>query len=97
MSDSRTILGIEARSYRCLICYNALMNDAKTIFIDAYPWPQPTEAQKAYFDGLPPEARRRLLEAAIEEGFNSGLSEKSTEELRHTGRLGRKTGRSLSA
>ena len=57
------------------------MNETKTIVIDAYPWAQPTEAQKAYFDSLPPEAQRRMLEAAIEEGFNSGLSDKSTEEL----------------
>ena len=57
------------------------MNETKTIVIDAYPWAQPTEAQKAYFDSLAPEAQRQMLEAAIEEGFNSGLSDKSTEEL----------------
>ena len=57
------------------------MNETKAIVIDAYPWAQPTEAQKAYFDRLPPEVQRRMLDAAIEEGFNSGLSEKSTDEL----------------
>ncbi|HEY8575547.1 MAG TPA: hypothetical protein VIL88_04320 [Devosia sp.] len=33
------------------------------------------------FDALPPAEKRRLIFEAIEEGFSSGISEKSIDEI----------------
>lgn len=53
----------------------------ETIQIDVYPWTVPTKEQKAWFDDLPIEKKRQVLEEAIEEGFSSGISSKSMEEI----------------
>lgn len=57
------------------------MSDTKTIIIDVYPWAAPTEAQKRMFDALSPEEQRKMIDAAIEEGFESGLSNRSIREI----------------
>jgi hypothetical protein len=46
-----------------------------------YPWAAPTVQQKAEFDSLSPAAKQALLDAAVEEGFASGISDKSLEEI----------------
>jgi len=48
------------------------MNVIETISIDVYPWAVPTKEQRAWFDALSPEKKRKVLEDAVEEGFNSG-------------------------
>ena len=57
------------------------MNVLETISIDVYPWAAPTNEQRAWFDALPPEEKRKAILAAIEEGFDSPLSEKSIEDI----------------
>lgn len=57
------------------------MSETETIVIDVYPWAEPTEEQKAYFDSLPPEQRRRLIDEAIAEAMESGVSTKSVDEI----------------
>ena len=57
------------------------MNTLETILIDVYPWAAPTKEQRAWFDALPPEKKRDAIRAAIEEGFDSPLSEKSVEDI----------------
>ena len=57
------------------------MSETETIVIDAYPWAEPTEEQKAYFDSLPPEQRRKLIDQAIADALESGLSIKSVGDI----------------
>ena len=57
------------------------MNAIETISIDVYPWAAPTPEQRAAFDALPAEETRKLILAAIEEGFASPLSEKSIDDI----------------
>ena len=49
----------------------------ETIVIDVYPWAAPTEEQKRLFDALSPEEKREMIRSAIQEGLDSGVSEKS--------------------
>lgn len=57
------------------------MSTIETISIDVYPWAAPTEEQRARFDALSPEAKRKAIQAAIEEGFDSPLSSKSIDQI----------------
>lgn len=57
------------------------MNRPEAFDIDMYPWAAPTEEQKAAFDALSPEAKRRAVRAAIEEGISSPLSSATMEEI----------------
>jgi hypothetical protein len=57
------------------------MSTIETISIDVYPWAAPTDEQRARFDALSPEAKRRAIEAAIEEGFSSPISTKSIDDI----------------
>lgn len=53
----------------------------ETIQIDVYPWAVPTEEQRAWFDALSPEKKREALEVAIEDGFASGISGQSIDDI----------------
>ena len=57
------------------------MNAIETISIDVYPWAAPTPEQRAAFDALPADEKRKAILAAIEEGFASPLSEKSIDDI----------------
>ncbi len=57
------------------------MNMLETISIDVYPWAAPTPAQRAWFDALSPEDKRKVILAAIDEGFDGSLSEKSIDDI----------------
>lgn len=57
------------------------MNVLETISIDVYPWAAPTKEQRAMFDALSPEEKRQAIQAAIDEGFEGPLSEKSIEDI----------------
>ena len=57
------------------------MDKPETITIDVYPWAAPTAEQRAQFDALPLEEKRRLIRQAIADGFESGPSGKSIEEI----------------
>jgi P2-related tail formation protein len=57
------------------------MNMLETISIDVYPWAMPTAEQRAWFDALTPEEKRRAIQAAIEDGFESGISEKTVDDI----------------
>lgn len=57
------------------------MSRIETISIDVYPWATPTDAQRAWFDALPPEEKRKAIQKAIEEGFASPVSTKSIDDV----------------
>ncbi len=56
------------------------MNKTETIIVDVYPWAEPTEEQKKFFDALPPEEKRRMIEQSIKEGVDSGPPEQTDAE-----------------
>lgn len=57
------------------------MDRPETISIDVYPWAAPTTEQRAFFDALPPEEKRRMIRKAIADGFESGSSEKTIDDI----------------
>jgi hypothetical protein len=57
------------------------MDTFETFSIDVYPWAVPTPEQRAWFDGLPVAEQRKAILAAIDEGFDSPVSEKSIDEI----------------
>jgi hypothetical protein len=57
------------------------MDTLETINIDVYPWAVPTPEQRAWFDALPIAEKRKAIVDAIEEGFESPVSEKSIDEI----------------
>ena len=57
------------------------MSMLETISIDVYPWAAPTPTQRAWFDALSREEKRKAIQAAIDEGFESPLSDKSIEDI----------------
>ena len=57
------------------------MNMLETISIDVYPWAAPTQEQRAWFDALSPDEKRKAIQAGIDEGFKSPLSSKSIEDI----------------
>ena len=57
------------------------MNMLETISIDVYPWAAPTKEQRAWFDALSPADKRKAILAAIDEGFDAPLSEKSIDDI----------------
>ena len=63
------------------VAYNGAMDAIETISIDVYPWAVPTAEQRAWFDALPADAKRKLILEAIEEGFNSPDSGQSIDEI----------------
>lgn len=58
-----------------------MMSTLETISIDVYPWAAPTSEQRAWFDALSPDDKRKAIAAAIDEGFDSPLSDKSIEDI----------------
>ena len=54
------------------------MNKAESIVVDVYPWAEPAEEQKKFFDSLPLEEKRRMIEAAVKEGIASGPAEEAS-------------------
>lgn len=63
------------------------MNMLETISIDVYPWAAPTPEQRAWFDALSPDEKRKAIQAAIDEGFKSPLSSKSIEDIINEARV----------
>jgi hypothetical protein len=57
------------------------MDTIETISIAVYPWAAPTPEQRASFDALSPQEKRKAILAAIEEGFSSPPSDKSIDEI----------------
>lgn len=57
------------------------MDTLETISIDVYPWAAPTSEQRAWFDALPADEKRKAIQAAIDEGFDSPLVDKSIEDI----------------
>jgi hypothetical protein len=57
------------------------MDTIETISIDVYPWAAPSPEQRAAFDALSPADKRKAILAAIEEGFESPVSEKSIDDI----------------
>jgi len=57
------------------------MSSIETISIDVYPWAEPTEEQRAWFDALSAEEKRKVIADAIKQGFDSPLSDKSIEDI----------------
>lgn len=57
------------------------MNRPETFDIDVYPWPAPTDEQKAWFDALSPAARQEAVSQAIEDGFREPLSNRSMKDI----------------
>lgn len=57
------------------------MSDTETIIIDVYPWAEPSAEQMDMFDSLSPEEQRKMIDEAIEEGFEGGLSDRSMREV----------------
>jgi len=57
------------------------MDKPETISIDVYPWAAPTAEQRALFDTLSPDEKRQMIRLAVADGFNSGSSEKSIDEI----------------
>ena len=49
--------------------------------MDCYPWAVPTEEQKRMFDALSYEEQLEMVRAAIIEGANSGVSDKTVIEI----------------
>ncbi|TIX25208.1 hypothetical protein [Mesorhizobium sp.] len=64
-----------------VFAYDVLMNMLETISIDVYPWAAPTKEQRAWFDALSPDEKRKAIQAAINEGFESPVSEKSIDDI----------------
>ncbi|MCF6126906.1 hypothetical protein EN904_06835 [Mesorhizobium sp. M7A.F.Ca.CA.001.07.2.1] len=64
-----------------VFAYNILMNMLETISIDVYPWAAPTKEQRAWFDALSPDEKRKAIQAAIDEGFESPVSDKSIDDI----------------
>jgi len=52
------------------------MATPETINIDVYPWAAPTAEQRAQFDALSPEEKRKMIRQVIADGFNSGTCER---------------------
>ncbi len=57
------------------------MPDNPEFIIDSYPWAVPTEEQKRMFDALTDEEQLKMLQEALIEGEESGISEKSFDEI----------------
>jgi hypothetical protein len=53
------------------------VNAIESLAIDVYPWAEPTAEQRARFDALTTEEKRRVILAAVEEGFASPLSDRT--------------------
>lgn len=57
------------------------MNMLETISIGVYPWAAPTKEQRAWFDALSPDEKRKAIQTAIDEGFESPVSDKSIDDI----------------
>ena len=66
------------------------MSSIETINIDVYPWAEPTEEQRAWFDALSAEEKRNVIADAIRQGFDSPPSDKSVEDIIQEARSGPK-------
>ena len=64
------------------------MSSIETINIDVYPWAEPTEDQRAWFDALSAEEKRKVIADAIRQGFDSPPSDKSVEDIIQEARSG---------
>ncbi len=52
------------------------MSNKPELIIPSYPWAVPTEEQKNMFDALSYEEQLKMLQDAITEGLESGISDK---------------------
>ncbi len=57
------------------------MPDKPEFMIDSYPWAVPTEKQKRMFDALSHKEQFKMLEDVLTEGLESGISDKSFDEI----------------
>lgn len=57
------------------------MSNEPELIIPSYPWAVPTEEQKNMFDALSYEEQLKMLQDAITEGLESGISDKSFDEI----------------
>ena len=55
------------------------MNDRKTI--PSYPWAAPTQEQMRMFEALSYEEQLKMLQDVLTEGEESGISDKSFDEI----------------
>ena len=53
------------------------MSNKPELIIPCYPWAAPTEEQKTLFDTLNYEKQLKMLQDALTEGLESGISNKS--------------------
>lgn len=60
------------------------MSDKLKLIIPSYPWAVPTKEQKLMFDALSYEEQLKMLQDALTEGLESGISDKSFDEIRET-------------
>lgn len=64
------------------------MEDQK---ISSYPWAAPTKEQRNMFDALNYEEQLKMLQDTLIEGEESGISDKSFDEIIEEARAGIKT------
>lgn len=57
------------------------MSSIETISINVYPWAEPTKEQRAWFDTLSAEEKRKVIADAIRQGFDSPPSDESIEDI----------------
>jgi hypothetical protein len=67
--------------FSCIPAYGEFMNMLETISIDVYPWAVPTKEQRSWFDALSAEEKRQAILAALDEGFQGPLSDKSIDDI----------------
>ena len=67
------------------------MPDKPEFIIDSYPWAVPTEEQKRMFDELSQDQQLKMLQDALIEGEESGISDKSLDEITEKARAEMKT------
>jgi hypothetical protein len=56
-------------------------NPVKEKKIPCYPWATPTEEQKCLFDALSDEEQLKMVQEALREGLESGISDQSIDEI----------------
>jgi hypothetical protein len=57
------------------------MKPANEKRMDVYPWAAPTPEQKRMFDALPYDEQLKMVQDALAEGLESGISDKSVDQI----------------
>ncbi|OAI13674.1 hypothetical protein A1359_12100 [Methylomonas lenta] len=57
------------------------LNRVKEKKIPCYPWATPTEEQKCLFDTLRYEEQLKMVQEALREGLESGISDQSIDDI----------------